>query len=167
MIKDNIRQEELRHELSRLIIVLSYVLVILVLLVFLFFWFGCVLIVVSGCMVVVCRQNTRLYNVRGFGAPAQWYTEQGQGEPKIMIFSVISGQFPAPWFHLRCFKIPPNQNLASPTGIMHFQPIWRLYMKGQLIVTSQTGPTFDLKFFPCDFSCAFPKICFKNRCLLL
>ena len=69
---------------------------------------------------------------------------------------------------LRCFKIPPNQNLASPTGIMQFQPIWRLYMKGQLIVTSQIGPTFDLKFFHVLFQKFASKtvVCCFNRLFL-
>ena len=38
------------------------------------------------------RQNTRLYDVKGMGAPEAWCTEQGQGEPKIMVFHVIYGE---------------------------------------------------------------------------
>ena len=37
------------------------------------------------------RQNTRLYDVRGNGAPDDWATEQGQAEPKVMVFHVIYG----------------------------------------------------------------------------
>lgn len=37
------------------------------------------------------RQNTRLYDIKGQGAPEDWCTEEGQGEPKIMVFHAIYG----------------------------------------------------------------------------
>jgi len=40
---------------------------------------------------VLFRQNYRCYDLRGGGAPDQWLTEQGQGEHKVMIFTVIYG----------------------------------------------------------------------------
>ena len=37
------------------------------------------------------RQNTRVYDLKGRGAPENWSTEEGQGEPKIMVFHAIYG----------------------------------------------------------------------------
>jgi hypothetical protein len=39
------------------------------------------------------RKNTVLYNEWGEGAPNDWCTEKAQGEPKVMILSVIYGRF--------------------------------------------------------------------------
>jgi len=35
-------------------------------------------------------------------------------------------------------------------------------VKGWVAVRSPSGPTFDLKFFPCDYSCGFAKIFVKS-----
>ena len=55
---------------------------------------------------------------------------------------------------------PSNQNSASPTGIKQFQPIWKLYIKGHFVVTSRTGPTFDLKsdIFVCFLLCFYKMV---------
>ena len=55
---------------------------------------------------------------------------------------------------------PPNQNSASPTGIKQFQPIWKLYIKGCFVVTSRTGPTFDLQsdIFVCFLLCFYKMV---------
>ena len=37
------------------------------------------------------RQNTRLYDLKGQGAPEDWCTQQGQSEPKLMVFNVVYG----------------------------------------------------------------------------
>ena len=36
-------------------------------------------------------------------------------------------------------------------------------MKGWVAVRSPSDPTFDLKFFPCDYSCAELPVCFGEK----
>ena len=35
------------------------------------------------------RQNTRAYDLRGQGAPENWFMEEGQWKPKIMVMHAI------------------------------------------------------------------------------
>ena len=52
-----------------------------------------VAVLASVPVLVLFRQNYRCYDLRGGGAPDQWLTEQGQGQHKVMIFTVIYGWF--------------------------------------------------------------------------
>ena len=54
------------------------------------------------------------------------------------------------------------QETATSLGLPE-DKVSDMYMKGHLIVTSQTGP----KFFPCDFSCDIPKMSCKTVFVLL